>query len=406
MMAAEFILPLFGSVAAFTLLTLINVVFDDLSDFNGAGFPFPVMALYFLARVPPMLITVLPVSALLGVCFMTMVLRKNNELTAIRAAGLSLFSTAIPVYAIALLLCGGAFALKEYAEPAGTLYVERIRSELDARKEARKTAAKENKEDKANDRKKGKKAKGESPAAPGLSRQVGKDAKPAKGGKTAAKSKKHLAFHSERFRRDWFFLTFSLQRPCIGVRVREFNAAGETTSILTAQSAEYLPQTRQWRFSHARTIEYRYQNGVPSVQMPQDYPELLRDYHEIPQDIAAQSRPIKELDLARLLRLRRKRGVLTPQYQRLADACIANRCTAPFATLIAVLLGFALTITPGRKSVLSGFLLAIGGFMAYYLLAEFAVTVGERGLLNPWVAGALPTILALIIAVAITWRRQ
>lgn len=95
-MLGGFVMPLIGSIAVFTAVVLLMAVFDDLPDFSDTGAPLSVTILYFVARMPGTLVTVIPFSVLLAVSFMTLVMRKNNELTAIRSAGISLFTVAAP----------------------------------------------------------------------------------------------------------------------------------------------------------------------------------------------------------------------------------------------------------------------------------------------------------------------
>ena len=60
--------------------------------------PWSVILTYLLAKQPQNLTYVIPFASLLAASFMTMMLGKNSELTAMRAAGMSLFTCCLPVW--------------------------------------------------------------------------------------------------------------------------------------------------------------------------------------------------------------------------------------------------------------------------------------------------------------------
>ena len=75
--------------------------------------PWSVILTYLLAKQPQNLTYVIPFASLLAASFMTMMLGKNSELTAMRAAGMSLFSCCIPVWVIAALSCAVVLAISQ-----------------------------------------------------------------------------------------------------------------------------------------------------------------------------------------------------------------------------------------------------------------------------------------------------
>ena len=361
---AEFLVPLLGSVGAFALLSLLLAVFDRLPDFTDTGISAGRLLVYFAACMPETLVVVFPVSALLAVCWMTMVLGKNSELTAIRSAGVSLMKAAAYVWVVAAALCAFAGVLSEILQPIAAEVIEKTHDTY-----INPTKAK-------------------------------------------AKARLHLAYACTRTRRDWFFTRFNPAAPSEGVVVRSYDQAGHTLEVLTAENAEFLPETGQWRFTRGDTVAYTYvddgEGGQAPLQSPPAYfDEEVRDYDELPRDIQIQSRDTGSLPLPGLLRMRRSdRRSLSRRVRNMVDTMIAYRLCAPLATLIAILFGFSLTIATGRKGVVRGLVLAVFLYVAYYALAQFFLVLGKNGAMNPWLAGCLPTAAGLAASLALAWRKQ
>ena len=371
----EYAMPLCGALAAFIMLSLLLAVFDDLPDFNGIKIPAKSTVLYFLARIPENLAMVFPVSSLLAVSFMSMVMGKNNELTAIRSAGLSLLTTSVPIWSLALLLCLGLFAIQEFLQPACARYVEWVQTEyLDAPTKKKEKAYAPQKE----------------------------------------ASRNQVAYYNPKNRQEWFFADFKTDAPCIGVSVCTQDDKDRIAKVLTAAEATY-DREKGWHFQQVAITEYDYGDGdgLPSVrpsrfldEFPPPADDAPNAYRENPRDIVIQSRALDTLPVKDLLRLRRKDILLDPRNRTLVRTMIAYRLCAPLATLIATLLGFALTLTRGRTSPVRGFVIAIAFFVAYHLLAQLFLVLGKNGFLFWPIAGCLPTLAALACAFWLTYRRQ
>lgn len=359
-LAGQYGWPLLGTIAGFAMVSLLLAVFDDLPDFSGKGVPAGAMMLYFAAGMPRTLLTILPFSSLLAICFMTMIMGKNNELTAMRSAGVSLLTASLPVFGIALVLCALSFVMSESVEPAARGYHDYIKERYLERK---------------------------------------KD-----GG---AQSKEVLAYYNARYRRDWFFSGFSRQEPCQGVVVRCLSAQGRTLRVISAAWAVYLPEARSWSFRQGEVQEFGYlEDGTPVPGDRKPFAEQVFEFHEKPRDIFLQSQSCEELPLSGLWRVNTRSDAISARSARLVKAMIAWRLSSPFSALIATLLGFSLTLSTGRKTAIRGFVLAVALFMIYHLLAQFALVLGKNGIVNPFLSGCIPTALALAASFIMAYRRQ
>jgi len=73
--------------------------------------------LYFLYKCPLILVQMLPPAVLIAVIVMFSSMRKRNEVTALKASGINIFSAASPVFMISLILGGALFLFSEVLVP-------------------------------------------------------------------------------------------------------------------------------------------------------------------------------------------------------------------------------------------------------------------------------------------------
>lgn len=108
------------SLAAFVGIYLLVDFFEKVDDFLEHQAAAEYYFTYFACKTPLIISQVLPLTILMGVFLTLGGLTKNNELTAMRAGGISLFKIITPLLIAATLLSAVNFALNEYVVPAGT----------------------------------------------------------------------------------------------------------------------------------------------------------------------------------------------------------------------------------------------------------------------------------------------
>ncbi len=81
-----------------------------------------------------------------------------------------------------------------------------------------------------------------------------------------------------------------------------------------------------------------------------------------------------------------------------------NHYAAPFSILLVTLFAIPAGIASGRQSVFRGILLALGLFLAYYVLTAVAMLLANYGMLKPAVSVVLPSIVFGIAAVCLFRR--
>src|SRR5262245_19256190 len=113
-------------VGAFLILYLIIDFFDRL-DFllrNQASASSAIA--YFLFKVPLIITQILPASVMAAVLLSLGVLSRHNEITALRASGVSLAQTAVPILALAALISVAALVWDETVVPYCTRHSQYV----------------------------------------------------------------------------------------------------------------------------------------------------------------------------------------------------------------------------------------------------------------------------------------
>jgi LPS export ABC transporter permease LptF len=90
-----------------------------------------------------------------------------------------------------------------------------------------------------------------------------------------------------------------------------------------------------------------------------------------------------------------------------AEAEFARKFTVPVATLLFALIGMSLGLKPARGGQSERFGVSVALFFFYYLFMRLGQTLAERGSLNAFIAMSIPDVVFAVLAVrAFSWREQ
>ena len=349
----EFTIPLICALAAFAFLFLVNNVFDDLPDFMSKDVPLRVVIGYFLSLQPHNLLNVIPISVLLAASFMTVMLGRSNELCAMRAAGMSLFTCALPVWLLAAVASVCAICIGEFWGPAGLQNAARIKRQwLDSKK----------------------------------------------------KSIETLAFRNIGENRDWYCRDLDLQNVMHQVVVRQYNDEGETVWLLMADTAEFR-EDGVCVFKNGSRQEVG-TGGSNLLSSPEMFDSFEFTCNERLKDIAEQGHLQDSVTTREALSILHSDITPSPQVSRHLRTIVWNNLTFPLASLVGAFFGVALTIANQRSEIMKGFAGAIGALVLFYIVGQVFMVLGKNGWLPPFVAGALPSLVFTCVGFAVMWRKQ
>ncbi|MBI5386465.1 MAG: LptF/LptG family permease [Verrucomicrobia bacterium] len=122
----EFLVPLGYCLGGFLVFWLTFDLFTEMGNFQRNQLRAGDIAEYYFVKAPEILVVVVPIGLLLALLYALTSHARHHELTAIRAAGLTLWRMALPYFAVASLAGGALFLMNEFLVPEGAERAERI----------------------------------------------------------------------------------------------------------------------------------------------------------------------------------------------------------------------------------------------------------------------------------------
>jgi len=343
---------------AFLMLWIAFDLFSELRDLQESRLRGIDIVEHCFFRIPEFLPVAVPVALLLALlCALTNHAR-HNEITAMRAAGVSLWRVTLPYLALATLAALALFFVNEYVSPKSGVRAEEI-----------------------------------------LTRRVQKTT----GGQRHLV--KDLKFHNSRPGEDrhWHAGIYN-PRTAEMHRVHVlWTLAGGAQRDITAERAVYTNGV--WVFHGVR--ELRRDHAQDPTLTPVAHPVLrLPEFTETPEEIRS------EIDISERFRARasfktRRADLpiglildylrLHPNPRRDVSAWLRTklhgRIAGPLACVVVVVIAVPFAARSGRRNVFVGVAASIVIFFAYYLLQQLGFAYGEAGGIPPWVGAWLPNIL-------------
>lgn len=350
-------LKMLGLLLAATMgLLLMTALYDNLRDLIQVGAGAEDILLYYATLMPSHLTVVLPLSMLLSLLFVLGKLHRNNELTAIRAAGLNIFSTTRALWLAGIVLCGVSLLLNARVVPWSVETSRGLMESFEFRAEA-------------------KQADGRSL---GLVSSV--------------------AFDNRPQNRMWFINRYSrYSGKAFGVTVSELDGRRREKTRLVAREATYDAARRAWTFHDGRELWFDPELG-----------ELMRSV-----TFAEKTVPHLNEDPALMLLIDREPQDLSfNELGRITDHFHAEQSpkvvryevryyTVLFSTLgplIVIAIAVPFAVSGVRVSPAVGVSKSIGLFFIYYLLSSVATLLGGKGYIEPIWAAAMPNLAMIGLA--------
>lgn len=124
----ELLAPLAYCLGGFLIFWISFDAFKSLSDFQEDKLRLFDIIQYYFAMAPEFIVTVLPIALLLALLYALTHHVRYNEITAMRAAGVSLWRVSVPYLLVGFLASVALFALNEFCVPHNTEWAEHILS--------------------------------------------------------------------------------------------------------------------------------------------------------------------------------------------------------------------------------------------------------------------------------------
>jgi lipopolysaccharide export system permease protein len=330
----EFAIYLVLGLLGFITIFIVVDVFEKIDVFLDHHAPFALVFRFYVFRIPEVVVRVLPVALLLASFLSLGQLNKFGELTAMRAAGLSLVRILTPVFGVATLAVFAALAISELVVPGANrardvIYNERIQ-QLQPEE---------------------------------------------------VKERADVTYLGARGRIFYMRLYLVVEKRMHEVSLQEF-AKGELHRRIDAAEATW--DGKHWVFSsgYLRTFDDGKENVEPFGRM------IVDGLPERPDDFAKESRKPDEMsypELRAYVERLRASGSRVSNY--LVDLHL--KLAFPLVNLIVVMIGAPIATRLRMQSAALGFGLSVTISFLYYAFMRTGQALGHNGALPPYLAAWL-----------------
>jgi lipopolysaccharide export system permease protein len=347
-------LKMLGLVLGATLgLLLMQALYDDFRDLLQDGATAADLAFYFMIKLPSYLSVVLPLALLVSLLYTLGQMHRNQEFTALRAAGVGLFRITRGIWVAGALLCGVTWYINATVIPWSIAESQLIRENLAFRNEVK---------DRSVDR-------------------VG--------------SMPNVAFDNRQDGRMWFFNRYSqFTRRGYGVTVVELDDKRREKSRLLAREGWFDAVRGGWVFRDGREITMDMErNEVEGTarfdeKVRTDFkedPELMMIFDARPQDLSfTELRRI--IDYFTIDENPKLTAYLVRYYGVLAET---------LAPLIIIALAIPFAVSGVRVNPVVGVSKSLGLFVVYFVLLKTCATLGGRDVIPAVWAALIPSLSML-----------
>jgi len=357
----RFAIPLAYCLATFCMVFIIVDLFDHLSDFIEAHTPLHEAVRYYAGLLPASLVYIVPVSLLLAILYSLWQFTRRNELTAMRASGISHLRIMIPILTVAVLASLTVWSVHEFLVPRcvyeSAQFIQRVRrgAEADDRYVA------------------------------------------------------DLSHKDEAFDRIWTIGRFDRQTAAMKqVKVIQEGPDGAEIEIIYADEAEWTGD--YWLFSGVTIQKYDTARQVKGITKYALFP--ARFYRETPQDFLDEVM-INHFDRTKdpaifsardLWRILANRRHLADRDLRRYLVELHFRFSMPWTCLIVSIFAVPCGIQTGRRGALYGIIFALLTFFGFYVLLSFSMWLGKNGTLPPVASAWLPNLAVLALGLILLRR--
>ena len=358
----ELLTPMAYCLGGFLIFWISYDLFTELDDLQKQKLHLLDVVGYSAAKTPEFLVTILPVALLLALLYTLTHHARHNEITAMRAAGVSLWRICAPYFAMGLAASAVLFALNESLVPRSNDWADRI-----------------------------------------LHRYVPNP------DDTAMQTENH-GYVDGRVRRWWKFTEFRAKTTeMINPKVSWILPDGKWR-LVQAESAVFTNGV--WIFSNATSSAQLTVNG-PLVPILATNVLSMPEFKETPTDMERDIRFSKyeslnsrklNIPLAELWGYLQAHPDLPPDKASMWRTKFDGRLAAPWTCLVVVLIAIPFGAASGRRNLFFGVAGSIFICFGFFVVQQFSLAFGSSGYLPAWLAAWLPNLVFGGMGLALTAR--
>ncbi|TAN63682.1 LPS export ABC transporter permease LptG [bacterium] len=115
------------AIAGFIMVFLLVDIFENMNNLMKNKVPFASSAMFFIYKIPFIVVQTVPIAVLLAVLLTLGMLSKHNEITAIKAGGIRLIGVLKPLFIIGVIISAAILFMNETITPSATKKTEEFR---------------------------------------------------------------------------------------------------------------------------------------------------------------------------------------------------------------------------------------------------------------------------------------
>jgi lipopolysaccharide export system permease protein len=357
----ELLTPLALCLGGFLIFWISFDLFDKLNVLQEHKLRGGDVLAYELVRLPEFLGVVLPVALLLAALYALTQHARHHELTAIRAAGVSLWRLAMPYLVVGFVASLGLFAINEFWSPRSAVMADKILFRYSA-------------------------------------------------GRTPAKGPFEKVFFVTYTGQKWAADFNRRTRELREVNIDWQKADGSRIGFFAKNGGQV---NRVWVFTNVQMNFFRPGDIFPANRV---FTNVLAmpEFTETPEqiisdlDISQQSRKAHveqtQIPLTTLytdLRLHPKMAV---ERRRWVETQIHSRLASPWTCLVVVMIAIPFGAAAGRRNIFVGVAGSVFISFLYFVLLQVGLATGAGGYVPPWLGAWLPNIFFGATGLALTFK--
>lgn len=363
----ELLVPLGYCLGGFLIFWITYDLFTELNNFQAHHLLARDIAAYYLVKLPELLVIVIPIGLLLALLYALTNHARHHELTAIRAAGVTVWRVAAPYFAVALAAGAVLFVLNEYAVPHGAETAQQI---LDRRSAA---------------------------AAP----------------QADLLWKKSVVFKSEHDQHSWIIGAYNvLTHEMQHVHIEWLEPDGATHAI-DAQRGLWTNET--WTFFDVQEVTHPAgtalappprKSDVLSLPEFTETPRLIQSEIKISRLDSIKTARQAQLSIREILEYLQLHPQLDRRRSDLLQTMLHSRLAMPWTCVVVVLISLPFGAASGRRNVFVGVASSVFICFLFFVVRELSLALGGGGRVDPWLAAWVPNLLFGLGGIVLTQRTR
>ena len=322
--------PMIYLLMAFSLLFIIGDLMDNASDFMAAGTGALGLAYYYALWLPSMVIRIVPICLLLAVLYSLSSLTRHNEITAMRATGISIYRIVRPYMLMGVICMLFTAIVNEYTGPKFAYRADQF-----------------------------------------VQNQQFEDERV---------YYEQIYFENPTSRHSWRIKKFDTRTYSMqGITLLKMREDGSDAVKIFAERGRWLDN--RWWFEDGSIQQFDELNNIAGPPEPFQVLEM-RKLPEVPEDFMGEIKDPSQQSSMELWKYIQTHRHLDSIAKDKVD--LHHKLSEPVVCLIIILIGIPVGAHTGRKGALAGIMLALGMFFSFYATQLFMEYLGKREFITFW----------------------